>query len=66
MHAISTIPAHAARAIAATTPLNMRACPGALPGYSIELDWRMSAQRDPAIMSVRDAVVICIGRLGEP
>ncbi|WP_323123042.1 LysR family transcriptional regulator [Burkholderia alba] len=61
--AVATIPAHAARAIARATPLKAYACPVALPGYTVEIGWRTSASRDPAIMRARDAIADCAGRL---
>ncbi|KVQ13919.1 LysR substrate-binding domain-containing protein [Burkholderia ubonensis] len=64
--AIATIPAHAARAIARTTPLRCVACPVELPGYPVEIGWRTSTQRDPAIVRVRDTVAACIERIVRP
>lgn len=61
-NAVSTIPRHAARAIADVTNLKMVVCPVALPDYPIELGWRTSAQRDPAIMRVRETIAECIGQ----
>ncbi len=61
--AVATIPTHAARALARATPLKVYACPVALPAYAIELGWRTSAARDPAIMRVRDALLDCAGRM---
>jgi DNA-binding transcriptional LysR family regulator len=58
--AVSTIPAHAAQAIAAATRLRVFPCPIALPGYPVELGWRTSSQRDPAVMQVRDVIAACV------
>ncbi|KVU42408.1 LysR family transcriptional regulator [Burkholderia ubonensis] len=63
---IATIPAHAARAIARTTPLRCVACPVELSGYPVEIGWRTSTQRDPAIVRVRDTVAACIERIVRP
>jgi hypothetical protein len=32
-------------------------CPLALPRYPIELGWRTSAQIDPVVITVREAIV---------
>ena len=58
---VSTIPAHAAQAIAGATRLQVHPCPVTLPSYPVELGWRTSSQRDPAIMEVRDAIAGCVG-----
>jgi DNA-binding transcriptional LysR family regulator len=55
--AVATIPAHAARSIAALTGLTLLPCPLALPRYPIELGWRTSTQLDPLILKVREAIV---------
>jgi LysR family transcriptional activator of mexEF-oprN operon len=59
--ALATLPAHAARAIAAITPLRVIACPLALRRYPIELGWRTAALADPAVARVRQAVEECVG-----
>ncbi|MGZ7457420.1 LysR family transcriptional regulator [Pseudomonas sp. Ma2-10] len=56
-HAVATIPAHAARSIAALSGLALLPCPLALPRYPIELGWRTSAQLDPVVLKVREAIV---------
>jgi DNA-binding transcriptional LysR family regulator len=58
---VSTIPAHACQAIAGATALRVHPCPVPLPSYPVELGWRTSSQRDPAIMQVRDAIAACVG-----
>ncbi|WP_150803545.1 LysR family transcriptional regulator [Pseudomonas fluorescens] len=57
--AVATIPAHAARSIAALTGLMLLPCPLELPRYPIELGWRTSAQLDPVVLKVREAIVAC-------
>ncbi|MEK7988883.1 LysR substrate-binding domain-containing protein, partial [Burkholderia contaminans] len=64
--AIATIPAHAARAIAQSTPLRALACPVDLPHYPVEIGWRTSTQRDPAIVRVRDSIAACVAHLVAP
>jgi DNA-binding transcriptional LysR family regulator len=59
--AVSTIPTHAAQAIAGITRLRVFPCPLRLPGYPVELGWRTSSQRDPALMLVRDAIASSVG-----
>jgi len=54
--AISTIPAHAAEAVAKLSGLALLDCPLSMPRYPIELGWRTSAQMDPAVMKVREAI----------
>jgi DNA-binding transcriptional LysR family regulator len=61
--AVATIPAHAARAIARATSLRALACPVELPHYPVEIGWRTSAQRDPAIVRVRDAIAACVATI---
>lgn len=56
---IATIPRHAAAAIANMTGLRMVACPIDLPGYPIELGWRISALRDAAVAKVQVAIIEC-------
>ena len=51
--ALSTLPAHAARGLAAASGLRMLPCPGAMPGYAIEMGWRADALRDEAVAVVR-------------
>ncbi|MGE7955282.1 LysR family transcriptional regulator [Pseudomonas sp. NPDC089530] len=55
--AVATIPAHAAQSIAALTGLALLPCPLDLPRYPIELGWRTSAQIDPVVLKVREAIV---------
>ncbi len=57
--AVATLPAHAAQAIAALTGLALVPCPLPLPRYPIELGWRTSAQIDPAVVRVREAIAAC-------
>ncbi|HHT8900234.1 TPA: LysR substrate-binding domain-containing protein, partial [Burkholderia cenocepacia] len=64
--AVATIPAHAARAIAQATSLRALACPVDLPRYPVEIGWRTSTQRDPAIVRVRDAIAACIAQRVAP
>lgn len=64
--AVATIPAHAARAIAQSTSLHALACPVELPRYPVEIGWRTSTQRDPAIVRVRDTIAACIARIVAP
>lgn len=54
--AVSTLPRHAAIAIAAQTGLHMMACPVKLPRYAVELGWRTDALRDAAVTDVRRIV----------
>lgn len=54
--AISTIPAHAARAIARATGLSLSPCPFSYPRYAIDLSWRFDALRDPKIQAARDLI----------
>lgn len=51
--ALSTLPAHAARGLAAASGLRMLPCPVAMPGYAIEMGWRADALRDEAVAVVR-------------
>ncbi|PTT71203.1 LysR family transcriptional regulator [Pseudomonas sp. HMWF007] len=60
--AVATIPAHAARSIAALSGLSVLPCPLALPRYPIELGWRTNAQTDPVVVKVRNAIVRCFAR----
>ncbi|MGY2276563.1 LysR family transcriptional regulator [Pseudomonas monsensis] len=60
--AVATIPAHAARSIAALSELSVLPCPLALPRYPIELGWRTNAQTDPVVGKVREAIVRCFAR----
>ena len=60
--AVATIPAHAARSIAALSGLSVLPCPLALPRYPIELGWRTNAQIDPVVVKVREAIVRCFAR----
>ncbi|WP_095054879.1 LysR family transcriptional regulator [Pseudomonas sp. Irchel s3b2] len=55
--AVATIPAHAARSIAALSGLALLPCPLSLPRYPIELGWRTSTQLDPVVLKVREAIV---------
>lgn len=55
--AIATMPAHAARAVAQLAGLQLRDCPLALSGYTIELGCRSDTLRDPAVQLVRDAIL---------
>jgi len=55
--AVATIPAHAARGIAALSGLALLPCPLDLPRYPIELGWRTSAQVDPVLLKVREAII---------
>lgn len=57
--AVATIPAHAARSIAALTGLMLLPCPLELPRYPIELGWRTSTQLDLVVLKVREAIVAC-------
>jgi DNA-binding transcriptional LysR family regulator len=54
--AISTIPSHAAEAVAQLSGLALLPCPLPMPRYPIELGWRTSAQLDPAVLKVREAI----------
>jgi DNA-binding transcriptional LysR family regulator len=63
---VATIPAHAARAIAQSTSLRALACPVELPRYPVEIGWRTSTQRDPAIVRVRDAIAGCVAAIVAP
>lgn len=60
--AVATIPAHAARSIAALSGLSVLPCPLALPRYPIELGWRTNAQTDPVVVKVREAIIRCFAR----
>ncbi|WP_447918123.1 LysR substrate-binding domain-containing protein [Achromobacter aegrifaciens] len=51
--ALSTLPAHAARGLAAASGLRMLPCPVAMPGYAIEMGWRADALRDEAVAVAR-------------
>ncbi|ADP14590.1 bacterial regulatory helix-turn-helix protein, LysR family protein 38 [Achromobacter xylosoxidans A8] len=51
--ALSTLPAHAARGLAAASGLRMLPCPVAMPGYAIEMGWRPDALRDEAVAAAR-------------
>lgn len=51
--ALSTLPAHAARGLAAASGLRMLPCPVAMPGYAIEMGWRADALRDEAVAAAR-------------
>lgn len=51
--ALSTLPAHAARGLAAASGLSMLPCPVAMPGYAIEMGWRPDALRDEAVAAAR-------------
>ncbi len=64
--AVATIPAHAARAIAQSTSLRALACPVELPRYPVEIGWRTSTQRDPAIVRVRDTIAACVATVVAP
>ncbi|MDR8955654.1 Nodulation protein D 2 [Burkholderia multivorans] len=64
--AVATIPAHAARAIAQATSLRCVGCPLELPRYPVEIGWRTSTQRDPAIVRVRDTIAACVERIVRP
>lgn len=52
-NALSTLPAHAARGLAAASGLRMLPCPVAMPGYAIEMGWRADALRDEAVAAAR-------------
>ena len=52
-NALSTLPAHAARGLAAASGLRMLSCPVAMPGYAIEMGWRPDALRDEAVAAAR-------------
>ncbi|MFT3720110.1 LysR family transcriptional regulator [Pseudorhodoferax sp.] len=54
---VSTLPLHAARALAIGNSLLCVECPIALPSYSIELGWRSDSLRDPAIQFLKTIVV---------
>lgn len=51
--ALATLPAHAARGLAAVTGLRLLPCPIAMPGYAIEMGWRADALRDEAVAAAR-------------
>ncbi|MDQ6212901.1 LysR substrate-binding domain-containing protein [Achromobacter insolitus] len=51
--ALSTLPAHAARGLAAASGLRMLPCPVSMPGYAIEMGWRADALRDEAVAAAR-------------
>jgi LysR family transcriptional activator of mexEF-oprN operon len=54
---VTTIPAHAARAIVAVaTDLVCLPCPVAMPDYAIEVGFRQAASRDRAIMQVKQII----------
>ncbi|MFP1752096.1 hypothetical protein ACLECX_05325 [Lonsdalea quercina] len=54
---VTTIPAHAAKAIAAMVPmLRCLPCPLAMPNYAIEIGCRQPALRDRPIQRVREAL----------
>ncbi|WP_447981146.1 LysR substrate-binding domain-containing protein [Achromobacter kerstersii] len=55
--ALATLPAHAARGLAAASGLRMLPCPVAMPGYAIEVGWRADALRDEAVAAVRRSVL---------
>jgi len=61
--AVATVPTHAARALAATSDLRLLECPLVLPAYPIEMGWRTSAQIEPAVQRVHQAIVACVGTL---
>jgi len=54
--AISTIPAHAAEAVAQIAGLALLECPLPMPRYPIELGWRTSTQLDSAVLKVRETI----------
>jgi len=54
--AISTIPAHAARAIAEMGPFAISACPLPFPQYAFGVSWRFDTARSVELMTARDAV----------
>ncbi|HEY0290190.1 MAG TPA: LysR substrate-binding domain-containing protein [Pseudomonas sp.] len=54
--AISTIPSHAAEAVAQLAGLALLPCPLPMPRYPVELGWRTSALIDPAVIQVREAI----------
>ena len=54
--AISTIPSHAAEAVAQIAGLALLECPLPMPRYPIELGWRTSTQLDSAVLKVREAI----------
>ncbi|WP_338881175.1 LysR substrate-binding domain-containing protein [Achromobacter veterisilvae] len=54
---VSTLPAHAARGLAAAAGLRMLPCPVAMPGYAVEMGWRADALRDEAVAAVRRCVL---------
>ncbi|WP_166367275.1 LysR substrate-binding domain-containing protein [Pseudomonas akapageensis] len=56
---LATIPGHAAHAIAELAGLALLPCPLPLPRYPIELGWRTSAQPDPVVLKVREAITAC-------
>lgn len=47
-------------------PLRALACPVDLPHYPVEIGWRTSTQRDPAIVRVRDSIAACVAHLVAP
>lgn len=51
--ALATLPEHAARTLAALGLLVCRPCPIELPRYAIELAWRSSSLRDPAVQCLK-------------
>ncbi|MFJ3522851.1 LysR family transcriptional regulator [Pseudomonas sp. NPDC090203] len=54
--AISTIPSHAAQAVAQIAGLALLECPLPMPRYPVELGWRTSTQLDSAVLKVREAI----------
>lgn len=51
--ALATLPAHAARGLAAVAGLRRLPCPIAMPDYAIEMGWRADALRDEAVAVAR-------------
>jgi LysR family transcriptional activator of mexEF-oprN operon len=54
--AISTIPAHAARAIAKLGPFGISPCPLPFPLYAFGLSWRFDTTRSAELLQARDVV----------
>ena len=54
--AISTIPAHAARALSELGPFGMSPCPLTFPQYAFGVSWRFDATRSVELMQARDVV----------
>ena len=52
---IATIPRHAASALR-RFGLALAECPLQLPDYPVPLGWRVDAQRDPALLQLRDLI----------